>query len=306
MAVTPSGQDLVAYTQMPEIPNVRLNLSNRPENVALVRQTLSGLAEAIGLDPPELNDINTALSEACNNVVLHAYDGQEGPLAVEVRVSRSTLEIVVRDRGSGMRPRASTSEPADGGIGLPVIQALAQRVEVRDLEGDGTEVRMEFATSRTAAIEPVPEGEVLELADVAPSEFADTTAMAIAPTPLARSILPRVLCSLAARAHFSMDRISDTQLLADALVAHIDGSPGAQHLGFEMSIAPHELELQMGPLHSGSADTLIEECAVDGLGPLFERLTDGHRVAYAGADELLALRLIERRRPAAPARARVS
>jgi serine/threonine-protein kinase RsbW len=286
---------------MSTIPNVRLRLPNRAENVPLVRQMLSGLAEAIELDPLELNDINTAVSEACNNVVLHAYAGQEGPLEVDVYIAPSALEIVVRDHGGGIPPRTQqASEPADGGIGLPVIQALAHRVEIRSPGGGGTELRMEFTTPHTAAIEPIAETDGGEPADLPSCELADTTAMAIAPTPLARSILPRVLCSLAARANLSTDRISDAHLLADALLANLDGSVGERRLGFEIGVAPRELELRVGPLRSGSAHALLEECALDGLGPLIERLTDGHRVANAGADELLALRLVERRQPPRP------
>jgi serine/threonine-protein kinase RsbW len=288
---------------MATIPNVRLSLSNRAENVALVRQVLAGLGHAIALDPVELNDINTAVSEACNNVVLHAYAGQEGPLEVEMRVSPLALEIVVRDQGGGIRPPTQgPSEPADGGIGLPVIQALAHRVEISDLDGAGTEVHMEFAVRAGAALEPMSGGELdrVELSAYAPPRCDDTIAMAIAPNQLALSILPRVLCSLAARARFSTDRISDTQLLADALLAHLGGSLGASHLGFQMSVARHELELRMGPMHDGGARALIENCAVDGLGPVIERLTDDHRVASAGDRELLALRLIERGQPSQP------
>jgi anti-sigma regulatory factor (Ser/Thr protein kinase) len=98
------------------IPNVRLNLSSRPENVVLVRQVLRGLADTVGLDAIELNDISTAVSEACNNVVSHAYPDGEGPLEVELRTSEDGLEVVVRDHGCGLSPQP---EPAAeiGGIG---------------------------------------------------------------------------------------------------------------------------------------------------------------------------------------------
>ena len=54
-------------------PDMRLVLSNRPENVALVRQALGGVAASVGIHEALLADIKTAVSEACNNVVLHAY-----------------------------------------------------------------------------------------------------------------------------------------------------------------------------------------------------------------------------------------
>ncbi len=53
--------------------NVRLNLAATAENVVLVREMLAGVADGVGLDPTHLHDIQTAVTEACNNVVLHAY-----------------------------------------------------------------------------------------------------------------------------------------------------------------------------------------------------------------------------------------
>ena len=72
---------------MPELPNVRLSVSNKPENVLLVRETLTGVAETINLLGDDIYDIRTAVTEACNNVVLHAYEGEEGPLEVDLSAS---------------------------------------------------------------------------------------------------------------------------------------------------------------------------------------------------------------------------
>src|SRR6185312_10455935 len=129
---------------MVETPNVRLSVSNRAENVLLVRQALSGLAEAVGLDPIALNDVSTAVTEACNNVVLHAYGGGEGPLEVELSTTPTGLDATVRDHGTGIRPGIQAAEDVSGGIGLPVIQALSDSVEFRDVAGGGTEVAMHF------------------------------------------------------------------------------------------------------------------------------------------------------------------
>jgi serine/threonine-protein kinase RsbW len=278
---------------MADLPNVRLTLSNRPENVALVRQTLTGLAEALGLDPADFDHINTAVAEACNNVVLHAYGGGAGPLEVEMHVSPLALRVVVRDRGRGIRPRMEASEPADGGIGLPMIRALSNSVELRDLGGDGTEVHMEFATPAAAPIEPIADDQLLKQAEGSPPEQANVTMLEVAPAPLARSVLPRVLCSLAARASFSTERIADTQLLADTLLEHLDGS-AETHLGFAMSIEQDELEMRMGPLNPGGAANLMAACAAAGMRPLIERLIDAQATDDSGSHELLALTLVDR------------
>jgi len=277
-------------------PNVRLRLTNRAENVLLVRQALSGLAEAIGLDPIALNDVSTAVTEACNNVVLHAYDGGEGPLEVELTAGAEELEAIVRDHGSGIRPdiRAEEDDDVVGGIGLPVIQALTDSVEFRDVAGGGTEVAMRFEAPCAEPPEESEPGEGAELEAIDHGTPGDVALMTVGPTSVARGVVPRVLSTLAARAYFSTDRISDTQLLADALVAHSDGSTSAGRLGVGVSVAPRRLEIRIGPLRTGRANALFGAAAMDGLGAVLERLADGHEVSPAGAAEVLDLKLAQR------------
>jgi anti-sigma regulatory factor (Ser/Thr protein kinase) len=275
-------------------PNVRLRLTNRAENVLLVRQALSGLAEAVGLDPLALNDVSTAITEASNNVVLHAYDGDEGPLEVELSIVPGGLDATVRDRGVGIRPGVKAAEELSGGIGLPVIQALSDSVEFRDLATGGTEVAMHFEAGAGNPPEETAgeEGAMLEAIDHGTP--GETTLMTVGPTSVARGVVPRVLSTLAARAYFSTDRISDTQMLADALVAHTDGEVLSGHLALGVSVAPRNLEIRVGPLRAGGADALFGDAAIDGLGPVLERLTDGHAVSPAGSAEILDVRMAQR------------
>jgi len=276
-------------------PNVSLSLSSRPENVLLVRETLTGVAEAIGLDSTVLNDIRTASTEACNNVVLHAYAGEEGPLELGIFIGASMIEVVVRDRGAGIRPRILSARDAAPGIGVSVIQALAQRVEFSCAESQGTEVRMEFATPGTQALEPLPREDLALPAVAQAEELATTLGIAIAPTRLASAVLPRLLCVLAARAQFSTDRISDAQLVADALVAQTPEAIGGSHLGIGVSVAPRRLELRVGPLRTDRASWRIVNSAVAGLSPVVEKLTNQYGVVAVGSSEALTLRLSDQR-----------
>jgi serine/threonine-protein kinase RsbW len=278
---------------MPEPPNVCLTLSNQPENVLLVRETLSGMAQTVGVDGVELNDIRTAVTEACNNVVLHAYEGGEGLLQIELFVAADSVEVVVRDHGTGIKPHIRDEDDALG-IGLSIIQALAPRVEFKDVAGGGTEVRMEFPTPSAKGLTALVRNG-FERPDVAASELATTTGLAIAPSALAREVLPRVICVLAARAHFSTDRISDAELVADALAARASESSTGHHLTMSVSVEPRDLELRVGPLSSGSSERLLASSEIDGFGPVIEKLTDDRSVAAHGASEILALRLRDQR-----------
>ena len=117
--------------------------------MAVVRQALAGLADALDVDPPVLADMKMAVSEACTNVVVHAYGEREGSLDVEMLVDETGLTIVVRDQGSGIDHDAPRSDDVPAlGLGLPLIAALSDAFELRGERGQGTEVRMTFRYTR--------------------------------------------------------------------------------------------------------------------------------------------------------------
>ena len=128
-------------------PVVRLALPAKPEGVGVVRQALAGLADAMALDAAILADAKMAVTEACTNVVVHAYGETDGELEVEMLADDYAVTVIVRDRGTGIRPRA-TRETQALGLGLPLIAALSDAFEVRGGPGIGTEVRMTFAYER--------------------------------------------------------------------------------------------------------------------------------------------------------------
>jgi serine/threonine-protein kinase RsbW len=140
-------------------PEVSLTMPARPEGVGVVRQALAGMADALDFDASVLADMKMAVTEACTNVVVHAYDSHIGVLEVEMRATDAGLTIVVRDHGSGIQPRPARSEPPALGLGLPLIAALSDAFELRGGTGTGTEVRMTFSYARDddpAAANPVP------------------------------------------------------------------------------------------------------------------------------------------------------
>jgi serine/threonine-protein kinase RsbW len=274
---------------MAERANVRLQLANRPENVMLVREVLTGVAEAISLTGSDLIDIHTAVTEACNNVVQHAYGGEEGPLDVIVELATNVVTVVVRDWGVGIPATGGAAGDAGPGIGLTAIRALTHRLDLRRPAGGGTEVWMEFAT--LGARSPQPAAPDIPPAPAVRAGHGATIALTSVPGDLARSILPRLMCGLAARAHFSTDRLSDVYLVADALGA----SGGASRLRLVAGVAPRAMELRVGPLERGRGQRLVADSALEGVGSVIAQLVDDHRVERAGSYEVLALRLTDGR-----------
>jgi serine/threonine-protein kinase RsbW len=274
-------------------PNVRLNLANTPENVVLVREMLFGVGEAVELDPSDLNDVRTAVTEACNNVVLHAYEGGPGPLEIELYLTAQSLGVLVRDHGIGLPAEPVSLETDTGGIGLHVIRTLTQTVEFAGGPERGTDVWMWFDAPQAGSPAPLnPDG---GQAPTLALPGAPTTTISIAPISLARTILPRLMITLAAHAHFSTDRISDAQLLADALVEHAQAAISGDKLSIDVTVEPRDLELHISPLNVGRAQQLIERSELCRSGGVIEQLTDRHQVVSSGAHETLTLRLSDRR-----------
>lgn len=129
---------------------VRLELPGVADSVALVRSVIHTVARAADLDRRLVDDLRMAASEACNNVVLHAYPVSPGPLIFSLAVRADAVELVVRDRGVGIRPGYGHRHGL--GVGVSLINALADRAEFMSSSGTGTEVRMTFMRPL-----PVPE-----------------------------------------------------------------------------------------------------------------------------------------------------
>src|SRR5918998_4181921 len=91
--------------------DIRLTLPARPENVAVVRHVLGEFSEALDLPEAVTDDMRLAVTEACTNVVRHAYDDGEGTIDVVVRPRDGALEVTVADSGRGIGPSPDTSGP---------------------------------------------------------------------------------------------------------------------------------------------------------------------------------------------------
>src|SRR5215210_4809683 len=63
---------------------LRLRTAAEAARVAHVRRAVSAFAEVLGVAPGVLADLRLALTEACANVVEHAYPAGAGVLEVQV------------------------------------------------------------------------------------------------------------------------------------------------------------------------------------------------------------------------------
>jgi len=111
-------------------------------SVRTVRRAIVDFARRHGATDELAGDVALAVSEAVDNIVLHAYDtNDEGVVHYAADVDDGDLEIVIADDGSGIREGA----PSDGlGLGLRLIAALSNDFAIT-ARPEGLEVWMRFA-----------------------------------------------------------------------------------------------------------------------------------------------------------------
>ncbi len=143
-----------AQTQLRSVPpvtdrtttDVKLTLPARPENVSVIRHVLGAFAEALRLPDDLVEDLRLAVTEACTNVVRHAYPADiPGPVEISIVPSEDVVSVIVSDHGRGIGTSSDTNGP---GLGLPLIAAIADEVELQPVPGGGSRVAMTFARHR--------------------------------------------------------------------------------------------------------------------------------------------------------------
>src|SRR3954467_13513780 len=146
-----------AQTQLRALPlmerahtDVKLTLPARPENVSVIRHVLGAFREALRLPDELVEDLRLAVTEACTNVGGHAYPPDlSGPVEISIRPEEQRVNVVVADRGRGI---GSSSDMTGPGLGLPLIAAIADDVELQPVPGGGSRVAMTFARPRSGEV----------------------------------------------------------------------------------------------------------------------------------------------------------
>ncbi|HUA71384.1 MAG TPA: ATP-binding protein [Solirubrobacteraceae bacterium] len=280
-------------------PRVRLELTSRPEAARLVRSMSSATGEALGFDPELMSDINTAVSEACNNVIQHAYSDQRGPFSVDLAARPAGLDVHVRDYGRGIRE--GTPDQDGLKVGLALMSAVADRAEfIRAPEG-GTEVRLCFrgaAGARTPAGDE--SGEASDGPEVwqarLPTGLSGDILLTVSPVELLAPILGRIGRALAPTAGFSLDRCADVYLVTDALGAHAEKA--AESTSISVALGAHDqlLEFAVSPLRAGTSRRPDGEAPGFGWRESLASITDELTVSESGGHELLRVAMRDHRR----------
>jgi serine/threonine-protein kinase RsbW len=129
-----------------EARSVRLTIPARPEYITLGRLALTAIAGVRPLSDETLHDLKLALTEACTNSVKHAYEESgKGTVDILYELQPDRLAVEVGDAGGGFELGDSGGgngdELLEGGLGIEIIRAVTDQVEIAKREGGGSRLR---------------------------------------------------------------------------------------------------------------------------------------------------------------------
>jgi anti-sigma regulatory factor (Ser/Thr protein kinase) len=118
---------------------MELRFKSDPRLLHIVRSVVGQMAALRGFSEEDTQFIILAVDEACANVIRHAYQGRgDGEIMISCRESEDGIEFLLTDHGApcdpACFPKRSFDEVRPGGLGLPLIQAVMDRVEFRRVD----------------------------------------------------------------------------------------------------------------------------------------------------------------------------
>jgi serine/threonine-protein kinase RsbW len=123
----------------------------RYESLARISEFVLKAAEQAGLDDKARYAVQTAVDEACSNIIEHAYGGEGiGEISCSVKIRADSLAIILRDRGKPFDPgsipvpdvNSKLFKRKEGGLGLFFIRRFMDEVHFEFSAEDGNQLTM--------------------------------------------------------------------------------------------------------------------------------------------------------------------
>lgn len=125
--------------------NISMSLPTKPEYVSVARLTASVIANKMGFNIEDIEDIKVAVGEACNNAIIHG-NSITHKFDINFFVEADNLTIEINDRGKGFEvekcKKPDLCNPKENGLGIFIIKSLMDEVKLESSLGKGTIIKM--------------------------------------------------------------------------------------------------------------------------------------------------------------------
>lgn len=130
-----------------------LTFPGRFDSLPMIADFVRMSAQEAGLSSFQIYAVETAVDEACANIIEHAYGGEgKGNIECSCAITEKGLTIVLRDTGRPFNPKniknpdlnSSLEERSDHGLGLYFIRQWMDDVDFEFKPGSNTLTMSKF------------------------------------------------------------------------------------------------------------------------------------------------------------------
>lgn len=127
-----------------------LEFDSISENESFARVVIGAFMASLDPTIDQLQDVQTAVSEAVTNAIIHGYQKQKGKIQMKASLRDGFLQVDIIDHGIGiedikkaMEPLYTTCPEEDrSGMGFSFMEAFMDGVEVESKLGAGTKIHL--------------------------------------------------------------------------------------------------------------------------------------------------------------------
>ena len=142
------------FVKMLDEHTIEVSLPNKLGYERIAMACSASFAKIVGFLPERIEDLKTAVSEACLNAMEHGNKNQpDRRVIVNMNYNDHVFSVSVMDQGEGMQESSQVYEEPDiekkienlqtsRGLGIFLIKQLVDLVEFNQMSEDGHMVRM--------------------------------------------------------------------------------------------------------------------------------------------------------------------
>jgi stage II sporulation protein AB (anti-sigma F factor) len=128
--------------------NLSLKFSAINENESFARLAIASFCSSRFKSIEDIADIKTVVSEAVTNAIVHGYEGKDGLVTINCKLTNDEMIIEVIDEGVGIEniekakmPFFTTKPELErSGMGFTVMEGFIDKMEIYSNVGSGTKV----------------------------------------------------------------------------------------------------------------------------------------------------------------------
>ncbi len=123
-----------------------ITVAAKKDQIPVISEFIEEVMASSGFDLKKTMEVLLAVEEACTNIALYAYNGEEGTIRIAARVDANRMNLIIEDQGVPFDPtahRIRLSEAAAedrpiGGLGIHLIKNYVDGVSYKFVDGKNT------------------------------------------------------------------------------------------------------------------------------------------------------------------------